>query len=59
MYYEVFNLLNNLIFNGSAVSGTFESQALTFLSLALVCGMIYMPFKLVLGFVGFITDWRR
>lgn len=59
MYYTLYDLINNILFNGSALPSTVEGQALTLITLALTVFVAYLPFKAMVQIVNAILDWRR
>lgn len=58
MYYTLFDLINSVMFNGSATSGSVEYNALVLITLALTCMVAWIPFRAVISFVNSIISWR-
>lgn len=54
MFDTLYSLINNLVFNGSALSGTLQGDIATLLTAFGVCMVIIIPFRIIYNAVDFI-----
>lgn len=59
MYQTLFDLINNLVYNGTAVAGTIQGDVATLVATFGVVMMIVIPFRIVYNAVDFMCGGFR
>lgn len=59
MYQTLYDLINNLVYNGSAVAGSIQGDVATLVATFGVVMMIVIPFRIVYNAVDFMCGGFR
>lgn len=59
MYQTLYDLINNLVYNGSAVSGSIQGDVATLVATFGVVMMIVIPFRILYNAVDFMCGGFR
>lgn len=59
MYQTLYDLINNLVYNGTAIAGTIQGDVATLVATFGVVMMIIIPFRIIYNAVDFMCGGFR